>query len=220
MRWEQEDPPAIGSVRTVRRFIWRRTVLLGEGRWGQWAHIRQVVVRERWWHLRGAWKSIRWADGPADTVEPETEDYPSLTETEKVRILERWDKCVNDDKLKLVLPLSDKEAAGLSPEIVKTVTLLRQWGYETTDSGDGSQHTQGMGCAVPCPMIAIELGPTTFSLQVEADKLRDRLVEIGVQMDTYKDSTLGQVRSVQASYDTADCKQILILTGVTDRDLP
>ncbi len=110
----------------------------------------------------------------------------------------------------------------LSPGIRHLVVWLNAMGFRTTDSGDGSNAKEGMGCAVDYPMVAVEVEPK--SLVHEADRLRQLLLERGV------DFTKGQLdRStgadaicwpmIQGSYDPADGTAFLVLMNVADEDV-
>lgn len=60
---------------------------------------------------------------------------------------------------------------GLSPGIRDLVVALREAGFNTVDSGDGSNHEEGMGCAVPFKMIAM-IAPRHKAFD-ETDRLHD-----------------------------------------------
>lgn len=106
--------------------------------------------------------------------------------------------------------------ASLSPNIRKLVRLLHEWGYGTSDSGDGSNASKGMECAVPYPMVVIQLNDSGIPLEREADLLWDRLSdEAHVPMG--EDSETG-LRKVEASYECGGFRLLLVL-NVTDADL-
>lgn len=69
------------------------------------------------------------------------------------------------------VPLDQDEVDKLSPGIRNAVLWMRKNGFETTDSGDGSNYGQGMECAVPYPMIAIVVSKA--DLLDEADRLAE-----------------------------------------------
>lgn len=57
--------------------------------------------------------------------------------------------------MKTPMKLSEAEAAGLSPGIRDLVIALNEAGFDTTDSGDGSNWKEGMLCALPYRHVAI-----------------------------------------------------------------
>ncbi len=111
----------------------------------------------------------------------------------------------------------------LSPNIRRVVRRLHDWGYETTDSGDGSQHKEGMGCAVPYPMVAIRYRGSLLDMVSYADLLHNSLIDAGVSMGIQLDEGEGPLnvvtRSVEVSYSTADRTTTMLLIGVSDSDL-
>ena len=64
----------------------------------------------------------------------------------------------------------------LSPGIRGAVLWLRQRGWETTDSGDGTNYKEGMGCAPPCPMVSIKYCGDRYDLVSMANILHNRLI--------------------------------------------
>jgi hypothetical protein len=103
----------------------------------------------------------------------------------------------------------------LSPKIRKLVRQLHEWGYYTTDSGDGTNYAEGMDCAVPFPMVAIRLDEGTGPIDNEANHLHQRLEAAGVPMGTH--SKTGE-RKVHASEAPGE-PSFLVLLNITDDDL-
>lgn len=104
----------------------------------------------------------------------------------------------------------------LSPNIRKLVRLLHDWGYMTTDSGDGTNAGEGMECAVPFPMVVIELYDFNAELKRSADTLWWRL-EKEAHVPMGKATETG-IRTVEASYKPGGPRLLLVL-HVTDWDL-
>ncbi len=104
----------------------------------------------------------------------------------------------------------------LSPKIRKLVRKLHEWGYGSTDSGDGTHACEGMECAVPYPMVVIQLDDWGDPIEKEADLLWERLNDkAGVPMGD--DSATG-MRKVEATYEPGGARFLLVL-NVTDEDL-
>ncbi len=95
----------------------------------------------------------------------------------------------------------------LSPGIRGMVRWLREaWGYETVDSGDGSNWAAGQEGAMPIPMVAIQLKTWSF-MTTAADVLLTRLVWAKIK-DVH----------VEACYDTDTRIALLIVSGEGLRD--
>ena len=113
--------------------------------------------------------------------------------------------------------MDQKTIDGLSPRIRKLVVWLNKNIHRTTDSGDGSNHEEGMECAVPFPMIAIIVTP--FTMVSEAYRLLNDLRELGI--DLKKIGRKGHkadetTPSIQATFDPVDQTAVIILANVTD----
>jgi len=106
----------------------------------------------------------------------------------------------------------------LSPNVRRLVRLLHKWGYETTDSGDGTNLVQGMGCAVAFPMVVIELLQTD-DIEYVADQLWNALKK-GSNIPMGDKNDKGDVRTLEASYSPLDGKRLILLMHVTDDDIP
>lgn len=109
--------------------------------------------------------------------------------------------------------LDQDEINALSPGIRGAVLWLRKNGFETTDSGDGSNYGQGMECAVPYPMIAIVVSKA--DLLDEADRLAELLSKEGLPLQWT--NTKGKTQpedavQVQATYDAGDNSCLIIVS--------
>lgn len=106
--------------------------------------------------------------------------------------------------------LTEKQLLELDSGICWTVQWLREHGFDTTDSGDGSK-AGTMECALPYPNVTMRVSPD--ELVVETRRLQTLLVETGI--DVVPLSTDDQP-CVQGSYDPADDVAIVVLFGVND----
>jgi hypothetical protein len=123
----------------------------------------------------------------------------------------------------------------LSPGVKSLVVWLNEHGFETCDSGDGTNHAAGMGCAVPFPMIAISVEPS--KLQLEADRLHKLLTEHGVdftprEQPDHRDhapihsvdqceacSVDANYPQIAASYDPNDGSAVIVLYNILSSDV-
>lgn len=90
------------------------------------------------------------------------------------------------------------------------MTFLNGIGFKTVDSGDGSNFENGMECAVPYPMLAIQI-ESFDKLKGEADRLKYSLEWAGVDFN-------GDAQ-IQASYDPEDGTCIILVTHILDEHL-
>lgn len=88
----------------------------------------------------------------------------------------------------------------LQPDIRSCVRWLRERGWETVDSGDGSAFASGMEGAMKEPMVAIRLHTT--DLKAEADLLYRNMKEAGF-IDFY----------LEASYSPLDKVPLIVVFG-------
>lgn len=104
----------------------------------------------------------------------------------------------------------------LSPGIRHLVRALNEHGFETTDSGDGTNFKEGMECSVPYPMVVVQsrtnMGPT-----YEAECVWEFLIRIGVPMG--ETNANGNVRDVEATYSVHSDSSFVIVTHVLDTDI-
>lgn len=110
-----------------------------------------------------------------------------------------------------VKPLLEGELDDLDEGIRKTVEWLREQGFETTDSGDGSKAAT-MECTLDHPNVAIRIDDPD-KLQFEADRLMGLLEEKCV--DVAPQGMEGEPY-IQATYDPADGSAIILLAYVND----
>ena len=107
----------------------------------------------------------------------------------------------------------------LSPDIRKLVRFLHECDYETTDSGDGTNLKEGMGCAVSFPMVVVNLSDIDdCGLVEEADHLWS-LLEDKAKVLMGEMNSSGHHRTVEASYSPLDSQEILMVMHVTDSDM-
>jgi hypothetical protein len=119
--------------------------------------------------------------------------------------------------------LSDDTVMGLSSGIRSLVVWLDRQGFNTTDSGDGSNHAAGMEGAMPCPMVAITTEPHRLvaDAQLLFRMLREQGVDFnhacrGMTCDPPEEANWPQI---QASFDPADGSGIILLTNVLSKDV-
>lgn len=101
----------------------------------------------------------------------------------------------------------------LSPDIRNVVRMLREYGFDTTDSGDGSRFAAGDEQGYPVPMVAIKVSPA--DLVSETDRLLAllRLKRIPV---TAPGPELGFEVCIEASYEPCSGLGLIVLTGLDD----
>jgi hypothetical protein len=68
--------------------------------------------------------------------------------------------------------LTEEQIAALNPGIRSTVLKLREWGFDTRDSGDGKTHQ--FECDLPIPFVHIMASSPNFVWN-EMESLRVRL---------------------------------------------
>ena len=114
-------------------------------------------------------------------------------------------------ELRVLQVLTDLDYEQLDPGIRATVRWLREHGFETVDSGDGSKAAH-MECALDVPNVFIRVAPE--KLVAEADRLRDLLAEAGwptVSIGTVDGPGEHAAAEIQGSYDPADGSATLTL---------
>lgn len=97
--------------------------------------------------------------------------------------------------------LSEEEASKLNPGIRSTVQKLREWGFNTTDSGDGV--TSEFSCDLPFPYVHIVA--QAEDLIEETDRLLNLLNDSGIDFSNCphpQDDPEGAMNhpSVESSY--------------------
>lgn len=95
--------------------------------------------------------------------------------------------------------MRDIDLKSLDPGIVSTVILLRAYGFETTDSGDGETKPEEYR-TIPGPHVVVQVPAN--DLVREADRLLDVL-------KTCKAS----ISSIEASYSPLDGVALIVLCG-------
>jgi len=94
--------------------------------------------------------------------------------------------------------ISKAEIEGLSPGVKDAVLFLNKLEFETCDSGDGSNYSNGMECAMPFPNIIIQ--STKADLFSESDRLAILFKRKGITNIT-----------IEASYDPVDGSALIML---------
>lgn len=113
----------------------------------------------------------------------------------------------------MTTPKDDLDYSTLTPGIRRTVALVRSWGFETTDSGDGVTNVKaGMEEAMTRPNVYITVRDPDRLIR-ESQGLLERLDSIGVDMDAQgpDDSPC-----IQAMYDPCIHSAGILLMGVDD----
>lgn len=99
----------------------------------------------------------------------------------------------------------------LDPGIRRLVSLLREAGFDTCDSGDGSK-APAMECALDVPMVAIEVSRESAIVTAEAVH--------GLLVLATKPGVLEREGiAVDLSYSPRDRTAIVVILGVSDTDL-
>lgn len=100
----------------------------------------------------------------------------------------------------------------LNPGIRKSVALLRAWGFDTVDSGDGETHTHE--CDREEPYIVVRVAPR--ALITESNRLARLLAQRGVTVVPLGSPDAGGV-AIQASYEPANQIAVIDVMGIHDR---
>lgn len=106
----------------------------------------------------------------------------------------------------------------LTPGIRRTVAMLNEHGFHTTDSGDGVTNVAaGMDDALPYPNVAILVTPAAM-LIAEALRLHDLIQARGICVEPMGEDP--QMPAIQATFDPAVPDYgVIMLTGVDDAKL-
>jgi hypothetical protein len=114
--------------------------------------------------------------------------------------------------------LPDEVIDGLSPGIRELVIWLNAMGFETSDSGDGSNAAAGMECALEMPMVAIPV--PSAKLISESIRLKERLEARGVdftkavKVDCDEGTEGVAWPIIQATYDPVDESSLIVLMNM------
>lgn len=112
----------------------------------------------------------------------------------------------------MTTPKDDLDYSTLTPGIRRTVALVRSWGFETTDSGDGVTNVQaGMEEAMTRPNVYMTVLPSC--LIAEADRLLRELLNVGVEVDTQGPD---DGPCIQGMYEPCGDSAGILLMGVDD----
>lgn len=107
-----------------------------------------------------------------------------------------------------VPPLPPEILDGLSPGIRDLVVDLRAAGFNTCDSGDGSNYEDGMECAVPFRMIAIVV--SIERLASETARLAEWCRARPLDWPAYQ---------IEGSWNPAESTPLILLTEASDEAL-
>lgn len=102
----------------------------------------------------------------------------------------------------------------LNPGIREVVRRLREAGFETADSGDGSTHDHA--CDLEEPYVHIMVRPPYLIL--ETDKLREVVESWGIELTEPNED--GTAKTIEASYSPLHSFGVISLFNVADTDLP
>lgn len=100
----------------------------------------------------------------------------------------------------------------ISPGVRDLVLWLNKEGYETTDSGDGTHHGEGMECAVPFPMIAIKAGK--YEVRWRCDFLYEELSGRGVKFGSGPDDP-----RIDGNYNPVTGAGVIVLSNILSKDV-
>lgn len=124
--------------------------------------------------------------------------------------------------------MRDLNYGELDPGIRRTVKLLRDAGFETSDSGDGSK-AETMLCSAPFPMIAIPVEPAEGDEIPEwgqgeetANKVFELLLDNTADPLTWEPKVLETDEppaTVEYSYSALDGIGVVVITNFSDKDL-
>lgn len=103
--------------------------------------------------------------------------------------------------------------SGVDEGVRQTVKMLREYGFNTTDSGDGSK-SESMDCAVDFPMIAMTVEDPE-SLTMHARRLM-RILKFGHDV---KFGNGEKDPRIEASYSPVDGVAVIVLSNVLDKML-
>lgn len=112
----------------------------------------------------------------------------------------------------MVAPI-DMDKLNLNPGIKELVLLLREWGYDTCDSGDGQTHD--FECDQPYPYVYMTVQPEAG---VNASRQLKKMLEgRGVVFEPLDEEGRGPF--VEFHYSPVDGFGVLILMNVLSKDV-
>jgi hypothetical protein len=106
----------------------------------------------------------------------------------------------------------DVDYGELDEGIRELVRLLREVGFDTTDSGDGKK--TDMECAMPCPNVACVTRPS--NLVDESRRMVRVLAAHGVRVEA---CNMDDRPQIQGTFDPVNNSAVIVLTHVTDNML-
>ena len=109
--------------------------------------------------------------------------------------------------------LAEIDYATIDEGVRDVVRWLNEYGFPTTDSGDG---TKDMACALDEPMVAITASPGDMVLV--ADRLRGMLDDIGIECVPVAAQPL-PMPQIQASYDPTSGIATVVILNLRDEML-
>lgn len=101
----------------------------------------------------------------------------------------------------------------LDPGICRTVLQLRDWGFTTTDSGDGMSKPEEER-TIDAPHVAMVVRPAENAIR-ECDRLAGLLTERGIPLAS---RGLGSLPSLEVLYEPTDGVAVMLLRGLSDAD--
>lgn len=101
----------------------------------------------------------------------------------------------------------------INPGVRELVRLLRDNGFDTYDSGDGT--TREFECDLGIPYVHIVADP--LFITTDSNRLVFVLEQQGVVLTSHNED--GNAKTVDAAYNPIDKTAVLTVWGVTDADL-
>ena len=113
--------------------------------------------------------------------------------------------------------MEDIDYDELDPGIRETVRLLRKWGFETTDSGDGvsKKGTEQEPLMLQFPHVFMR--STSQGLITSAENLHRLMDHHGVSFDP--DFEAERYPGIEATYSPTDGAAIILLRDIDDKTL-
>ena len=104
----------------------------------------------------------------------------------------------------------------ISKGVRELVRLLNEAGFETTDSGDGTHHLEGMEGAPPFPMVAIIVEPWLATFR--SHQLMSLLMSNGLDKSKL---TFNGEPSIMLTYSPSESDRLamIMLLNILDSDL-